>query len=113
MESILFALSKVQVAISYPALQDFQRLTFSVVNSPTDAAGHYDYVVCVNKAINQDVVAKSLIPVVDHTTTIVIIQNGVGNEDPFRAQFPKSSILSCVVSPQKRPPPLCVLNLGS
>jgi ketopantoate reductase len=68
-----------------------------VVSNPADAAGHYDYVVCVNKAINQDAVAKSLAPVVDDTTTIVLIQNGVGNEDPFRSQFPNCSILSCVV----------------
>jgi len=70
-----------------------------VVNNPADAAGHYDYIVCVHKAINQDGVAKSLAPVVEDTTTIVLIQNGVGNEDPFRAQFPNSSILSCVVRP--------------
>lgn len=69
---------------------------FKVVNNPTDVAGHYDYIVCVNKAINQDAVAKSLTPVVSDTTTIVLIQNGVGNEDPFRAQFPNCSILSCV-----------------
>ncbi|PMD21605.1 2-dehydropantoate 2-reductase [Hyaloscypha hepaticicola] len=69
---------------------------YNVVSNPVDAAGHYHYVVCVNKAINQDAVAKSLAPVVDDTTAIVLIQNGVGNEDPFRAQFPKCSILSCV-----------------
>ena len=29
-------------------------------------------------------------------TTFVIIQSGVGNEDPFRKLFPKCSIISCV-----------------
>ncbi|KAN0099650.1 2-dehydropantoate 2-reductase [Hyaloscypha variabilis] len=69
---------------------------YKVASTPAEAAGHYDYVVCVNKAINQEAVAKSLAPVIDDTTTIVLIQNGVGNEDPFRAQFPNSTILSCV-----------------
>ncbi|KAE9364575.1 2-dehydropantoate 2-reductase [Stipitochalara longipes BDJ] len=69
---------------------------YKVASNPAEAAGHYDYVVCVNKAINQEAVAKSLAPVVDDTTTIVLIQNGVGNEDPFRAQFPTCTILSCV-----------------
>ena len=73
-----------------------------VVNKPVDAAGHYDYVVCVHKAINQDAIAQSLAPVIDDATTIVLIQNGVGNEDPFRAQFPNCCILSCVVCPQNR-----------
>ena len=75
-----------------------------MANTPVDVTGHYDYVVCVHKAINQDAIAKSLAPVIDDTTTIVLIQNGVGNEDPFRAQFPNCSILSCVVCPQLRYP---------
>lgn len=57
-----------------------------------------DYVVCAHKAIDQDEVAASLAPAVDQNrTTIVIIQNGVGNEEPFRKQFSQCSILSCVV----------------
>lgn len=31
-------------------------------------------------------------------TTFVILQNGVGNEEPFRNAFPYCSIVSCVVS---------------
>jgi len=42
--------------------------------------------------------SKTLASVVDDKTTIVIIQNGVGNEEPFRAAFPKASIILCVVS---------------
>jgi ketopantoate reductase len=41
-----------------------------VVSNPANAADYYDFVVCVNKAINQDAVAKSFAPVVDDTTTI-------------------------------------------
>lgn len=57
-----------------------------------------DYVVCAHKAIDQDEVAAQLKPVVDPSrTTIVVIQNGVGNEEPFRKQFPQTSIITCVV----------------
>ncbi|CAI7647310.1 unnamed protein product [Penicillium pancosmium] len=67
-----------------------------VVRSPAEA-GPVDYVVCAHKAIDQEEVAVRLAPVVDQDrTTIVIIQNGVGNEEAFRNQFPKSSILTCV-----------------
>ncbi|KAI4737129.1 hypothetical protein E4T50_12391 [Aureobasidium sp. EXF-12298] len=30
-------------------------------------------------------------------TTFVILQNGVGNEEPFRQSFPYSTIISCVI----------------
>lgn len=64
-------------------------------------ASPVDYVVCAHKAIDQDEVAAKLQPVVDQSkTTIVIIQNGVGNEEAFRKQFPQCSILTCVVSRQ-------------
>jgi ketopantoate reductase len=68
-----------------------------------------DYVVCAHKAIDQDDVAAQLKPVVDPSrTTIVIIQNGVGNEEPFRKQFPQNTIITCVVSPLREP---CHTNL--
>jgi ketopantoate reductase len=95
MGSMSFVPSKANLPTYLPTLQ--MLILDAVVTTPIDVAGHYDYVVCVNKAINLDAVAKSLVPVIDDTTTIVLIQNGVGNEDPFRAQFPNSSILSCVV----------------
>lgn len=68
-----------------------------VIQSITEAPPEpYDYIVCSHKAINQSAVASSLIPVISSSTTIVIIQNGVGNEAPFHAQFPDSTVLSCV-----------------
>jgi len=70
---------------------------FAVVKSPSEAPGHYDFVVCANKAMDLDEMSKTLAPVVDDKTTIVIIQNGVGNEESFRAAFPKSSIISCAI----------------
>lgn len=59
-----------------------------------------DYLVCAHKAIDQEKVAAQLKPAVDPSrTTIVIIQNGVGNEEAFRNEFPQNSILTCVVRP--------------
>lgn len=71
---------------------------FKVVKTPAEAKLTFDYVVCAHKAIGQGAVPGQLKAVVGDKTTIVLIQNGVGNEDPFRAAFPKCSILSCVVS---------------
>ncbi|KAL1621613.1 hypothetical protein SLS56_009149 [Neofusicoccum ribis] len=57
----------------------------------------FDYVVCANKATDQDETAKALVSVADQRkTTIVIIQNGVGNEPPFRNVFPLCTIITCV-----------------
>ncbi|KIY02772.1 uncharacterized protein Z520_01237 [Fonsecaea multimorphosa CBS 102226] len=68
-----------------------------VVRTPAEAGNTYDYIVCAHKAIEQASTTKQLAPAVDESKTcIVIIQNGVGNEDPFREAFPKSPILSCV-----------------
>jgi ketopantoate reductase len=102
---MFFVLLKVDLTTHIQALLMLIFFLDTVAKTPVDAAGHYDYVVCVHKAINQDAVAKSLVPVINDTTTIVLIQNGVGNEDPFRAQFPNCSILSCVVCLQIGHPP--------
>ncbi|KAJ5583127.1 hypothetical protein N7535_001747 [Penicillium sp. DV-2018c] len=55
-----------------------------------------DFVVCAHKAIDQEEHASQLRPAIDDRTTIVAIQNGVGNEEPFRKYFPNASIISCV-----------------
>lgn len=69
-----------------------------MVKSPSDATGPFDFIVCAHKAIDQDGAIALLEPVVDSArTTIVIIQNGVGNEEPFRKKFPDATIISCVV----------------
>ncbi|ETN36227.1 uncharacterized protein HMPREF1541_08504 [Cyphellophora europaea CBS 101466] len=67
-----------------------------VLRDPSEAGKTFDYIVCAHKAIDQDAVPKRLAPAVGPNTTLVIIQNGVGNEDPFRASFPNNTILSCV-----------------
>ncbi|KAJ4509085.1 hypothetical protein HRR75_006054 [Exophiala dermatitidis] len=72
-----------------------------VVKTPAEAGETYDYIVCAHKAIDNASVPTQLAPAVDEKTCIVIIQNGVGNEDPFRKAFPKNPILSCVVGGRK------------
>jgi len=67
-----------------------------VVKTPAEAGKTYDYVVCAHKAIDNSSVPAQLAPAIDEKTCIVIIQNGVGNEEPFRKAFPKNPILSCV-----------------
>lgn len=70
---------------------------YKVVKNAAEAGQSFDYIVCCHKAIQQDHVPKQLVSAVDTSkTTIVIIQNGVGNEDAFREAFPKCTILSCV-----------------
>jgi ketopantoate reductase len=69
------------------------------VKSAEEAGQTFDYVVCAHKAITQGTVPEQIAAGVDEKkTTIVIIQNGVGNEEPFRNKFPTATILSCVVS---------------
>lgn len=71
-------------------------MSSKVYKTPADAGRTFDYVVCAHKALNQDAVPPQLKPVVGPETTIVIIQNGVGNEEPFRSAFPECTIISCV-----------------
>lgn len=80
----------------------YARLTHvPVVKSAEEAGQTFDYIVCCHKAITQDTVPEQIAAGVDEKkTTIVIIQNGVGNEEPFRNRFPTTTILSCVVSRQ-------------
>ncbi|KAI1340166.1 2-dehydropantoate 2-reductase [Xylariaceae sp. FL0016] len=70
---------------------------YKVVKTPAEAEAKFDYIVCAHKAIDQASVPAQLAPAMDENkTTIVIIQNGVGNEEPFRRTFSSVTILSCV-----------------
>jgi ketopantoate reductase len=77
-------------------------LVFAVFKSAAEAGENltYDYVLCAAKALNQAAVVEGVKPLIKSQTTIVIAQNGVGNEDLFRARYPENSIISCAVSPQ-------------
>lgn len=77
-----------------PALSDAN--DSSVYRSPSDAGKVFDYIVCAHKAIDPASAPPLFNEVADENTTFVLIQNGVGNEEPFRKAFPKCSIISCV-----------------
>lgn len=70
------------------------------VSTPSDASlkgTNFKYVVCANKAITMSPSASEQIaPIVGEDTTIVLIQNGVGNDEEFRKRFPGNTILSGV-----------------
>ncbi|KAF4119343.1 2-dehydropantoate 2-reductase [Geosmithia morbida] len=70
---------------------------YRVVRTAAEAATTFDYIVCAHKALNQASVPSQIASCVsDRETTIAIIQNGVGNEEPFRAAFPTATIISGV-----------------
>lgn len=75
--------------------------TLVVVKTPSDPAIKdikYSYVVCSNKAVTvSPSVSEQIAPVVSENTTIVLIQNGIGNEEEFRERFPNNVICSGVV----------------
>ncbi|KAH8897497.1 2-dehydropantoate 2-reductase [Thozetella sp. PMI_491] len=70
---------------------------YKVVKSPTEAGATYDFIVCANKAIDQPSLPDNLAPAVDETkSTVVLIQNGVGIEEPIRERWPGVTIITCV-----------------
>ncbi|CAG7969177.1 unnamed protein product [Penicillium salamii] len=79
------------------------KITGNIPSIPTEVlirsvteCGPVDFVVCAHKALDQVEVAVQLRSAISKETTIVVIQNGVGNEEPFRNEFPSNSILTCV-----------------
>lgn len=68
----------------------------NIFKSPSDANIKFDYIVCAHKAINPSSIPPIFKPCTSDKTTFVIIQNGVGNEDPFRETFPSNTTISCV-----------------
>lgn len=63
------------------------------------ASGTFDYVLCANKALlsAKPSLEEILAPVISENTAIVLLQNGVGNEEPLHKAFPKTTIISAVV----------------
>ncbi|KAI8920997.1 ketopantoate reductase PanE/ApbA-domain-containing protein [Powellomyces hirtus] len=58
---------------------------------------YYDYVVVATKALPDiDDEPATIAPVVGRGTVVVLIQNGLGIEEPFRARFSENAILSAV-----------------
>jgi len=69
----------------------------AVYRSPSEATHAFDYIVCAHKAINPSAIPPTFQSVAGSDTTFVIMQNGVGNEDPFRSTYPQNTIISGVV----------------
>ncbi|GJJ07698.1 hypothetical protein Clacol_001903 [Clathrus columnatus] len=89
--------------------------TSSLQNSPdVSAVITWDYVVVTTKALPDVSDDSSLITRVIHPfkTAIVLIQNGVGVEDPYQTRFPDNSVLSAVtvVSAEQVQPGVIVQN---
>ncbi|KAI5205355.1 2-dehydropantoate 2-reductase [Aureobasidium subglaciale] len=72
-------------------------MAFTVLSCPHKIATKYDYIVCAHKAITPGLDPNDFRSVANMDTTFVILQNGVGNEEPFRQSFPYSTIVSCVI----------------
>ncbi|KAK6438608.1 hypothetical protein LTR95_005180, partial [Oleoguttula sp. CCFEE 5521] len=69
-----------------------------VARSPTEAKelGPFDYVIVSTKAF-PGVTPQIIAPAISESTTIVLIQNGIGIEDEYAKAFPNNPLLSCVV----------------
>lgn len=50
-----------------------------------------------HKALGTEVVPAGLSAAINPESSLVIMQNGVGNEDPFRRELPDNTIISCAV----------------
>lgn len=95
------AVSKNGFTMKTHSFGDYQFVPANTFSSPTQAAESgikWDYVVVTTKAlpdINDDTaIIKDL--VTPHQTAIVLIQNGLGVEEPYREAFPSNPILSAV-----------------
>ena len=71
-------------------------MNFTVYKTPSEAGRKFDYIICSHKAINVESAPPLFKDVAGADTTFVIIQNGAGNEDPFRREYPESTIISVV-----------------
>ena len=62
---------------------------------------------CANKALldAKPSLSDQIRPVITKDTSIVLLQNGVGAEDPLHASFPDTTIISAVVWTGGRPLP--------
>lgn len=70
---------------------------FNSVQVAAETKLHWDYVVVTTKAL-PDISDDSVLvaPVVDKNSSIVLIQNGVGVEKPYRRRFSLNPVLSAV-----------------
>ncbi|KAJ2443671.1 hypothetical protein GGF42_006554 [Coemansia sp. RSA 2424] len=74
------------------------RVVRSVEEAVGDAGSSYDYILVCTKALPNlgDNSGQIAAAVASGKTTIVLIQNGIGIEDPFLARYPGNEVLSVV-----------------
>lgn len=96
---------------------DYKFIPDAVFKSIDEAAGaphRWDFVVVTTKALPDVSDDSRLIERVvgEETSAIVLIQNGVGVEEPYRSRFKRASVLSAVtiVSAEQTEPGVVVQN---
>jgi 2-dehydropantoate 2-reductase len=81
--------------IESPQFGSYKWTPHKTYSSPAEAKGKWDYIVVSTKAL-PDVADDSALLVGLEGRNIVLIQNGIGVEEPYHKQFPRSNILSAV-----------------
>jgi 2-dehydropantoate 2-reductase len=66
--------------------------------STPEQAAHlsFDYVIITTKALPEQKLEELVFPLISHKTTIILIQNGIGIEDPYCAKYPSNPIVSVI-----------------
>ncbi|KAK3068503.1 hypothetical protein LTR53_013874 [Teratosphaeriaceae sp. CCFEE 6253] len=85
---------------------------FSSPQAAKQAGVPFDYLLVATKAL-PDVSDDSSLPegLVDADTSIVLVQNGLGIEEPYRQRFPRTCILSAVaLASVAQPSPGCITH---
>ncbi|GHJ89501.1 hypothetical protein NliqN6_5903 [Naganishia liquefaciens] len=97
------ALQKQGLTLRSSKFGDHEGLRFDGVYRTCEEAANsgtrFDYVVCSNKALldAKPSLSDILQPVVTDGTAIVLLQNGVGVEEPLHEAFPNNTVLSACV----------------
>ncbi|KAJ1324939.1 2-dehydropantoate 2-reductase [Microdochium nivale] len=80
----------------FPSVQAAVPGAASEVPTPPPPAG-WDYIIVTTKALPDKTDDAAMIaPLVSPTSCIILIQNGVGVEEPYRQRFPNNPIISAV-----------------
>lgn len=88
-----------QAQLAHFYLQNLTRLSFIVACTVSECVTSepFDYILVTLKALPEVYdVAEIIAPAVTENTTIVLIQNGLGVEEPITARFPDNPIVSIV-----------------
>ncbi|WVN87225.1 uncharacterized protein L203_102402 [Cryptococcus depauperatus CBS 7841] len=96
-------LKKSKFRLVSPKFGNHDSLNFAGVWRSTEEAAasgvEFSYILCASKALldSKPLLSDYLRPIVKPSTSIVLLQNGVGAEDPLHESFPDNTIISAVV----------------